>query len=121
MLNARPVIRLRAPTGRWGAPVAEVDRGGRPLPRLAVQRHRPAEAFAQPAHDGQAHALAGDVVRIGPVERVEGPLQGARVHADAGVADDDPVGLDAHFDPALFGEGAGIEEQVAQHHREHAW
>ena len=29
-----------------------------PLPRRAFQTHRPAEAFAEPAHDRQAHALA---------------------------------------------------------------
>src|SRR5690606_4373039 len=79
--NARGVT----PLTRSGAGVAEADGRDRAAPGGAVQPDRPAEAFAETAHDGQAHALARQLVRVGPVERVEHALQDLRRHPDAGI------------------------------------
>src|SRR6478672_13812712 len=76
-------------TGSWRRSTGESDRRRRALAWCAFEVHRPAEAFAQLAHDRQAHAATGGIGLVAPEERLECPPQGVPAHADAGVANDD--------------------------------
>src|SRR4249919_995180 len=115
--NARIVASLTANDELRSA--HELDRGQGPASGHALEHHRPAEALAQAAHHRQAQPHAADVL-VRAIERIEGPLQGFARHADARVAHADAVLFDADLDVALVGVLAGIAEQVAHHHREHA-
>src|SRR5688500_9415797 len=92
---------------------SEQDGRSGALARRTVQCHGPVEALAQPSHDRQADAHAALSVFLAAVERVEGTLDLFDRHADAGVADADPVTLDAYVDGADVGMAAGVAQQVA--------
>src|SRR5690606_10888011 len=98
----------------------KTDADCRALAGEALDADRPAETFAQAAHDRQAHALARVAVRFSAIERVEDALQHVGGDADAGVGHDHAVGLDPDLDASALGAGAGVGQQVAQHHREYA-
>src|SRR5690606_31749925 len=88
---------------------AENDIG--PLARRAVDVHHPPEAASEPSHDGQPQAAPADVL-VGAVERLEGALEHVALHAHAGIAHLDAIGLHDHPDGAFRGERAGVAHQL---------